>query len=95
MSEIKKQIIEALKDQKEIFGDVLFTSQSLNRKTTVVTKIRDENADDISLFDNRENWEKATSLEELDILINKCTKCPLHKFCFWSRQSKCRCNGSW
>ena len=78
-NEIKKQIIEALKDQKEIFGDELFTTQSSNRKTTVVTKIRDENADDISLFNNRENWEKATSLEELDSLINNCTKCPLHK----------------
>ena len=44
-----------------------------------MTKIRDENADDISLFNNRENWEKATSLEELDSLINNCTKCPLHK----------------
>jgi len=42
MSEIKKQIIEALKDQKEIFGDELFTSQSLKRKTTFVTKIKDE-----------------------------------------------------
>ena len=79
MNEIKKQIIEALKDQKEIFGDELFTSQSLNRKTTVVTKIKDGNADEIPLFETKENWEKATSLEELDKLINKCTKCPLHK----------------
>jgi uracil-DNA glycosylase family 4 len=79
MNEIKKQIIEALKDQKEIFGDELFTSQSLNRKTTLVTKIKDEKEDDISLFETKENWEKATSLEELDSLINKCTKCPLHK----------------
>jgi len=79
MSEIKKQIIEALKDQKEIFGDELFTSQSLKRKTTFVTKIKDEKEDDNSLFEIKEHWEKATSLEELDSLINKCTKCPLHK----------------
>ncbi len=79
MSEIKKRIIEALKDQKEIFGDELFTSQSLNRKTTVVTKIKNENTDEIPLFETKENWEKASSLEELDKLINKCTKCPLHK----------------
>jgi len=78
-NEIKKQIIEALKDQKEIFGDELFTSQSLSRKTTVVTRIKDENADDIPLFETKENWEKAASLEELDKLINKCTKCSLHK----------------
>ena len=45
----------------------------------MVTKIKDENEDEIPLFETKENWEKATSLEELDKLINKCTKCPLHK----------------
>jgi DNA polymerase len=44
-----------------------------------VTKIKNENADGISLFETKENWEKAASLEELDKLINKCTKCSLHK----------------
>jgi DNA polymerase len=78
MSELKKQLIEALKDQKEIFGDELFEQLS-KRKTTVVTKVHLENEDNISLFDDRETWEKAQSLKELDKLINKCTKCPLHK----------------
>ncbi len=79
MNDFKKQIIEALKDQKEIFGDELLAGNSLQRKTTVVTKIKNENEDDNSLFDIKQDWEKAASLEELDSLINNCTKCPLHK----------------
>jgi uracil-DNA glycosylase len=78
MNELKNQIIEALKDQKEIFGDELLTSNPLKRKTAV-TKIQADNEDDDSLFDIKEEWEKAKSLQELDKLINKCTKCSLHK----------------
>jgi uracil-DNA glycosylase len=78
MSEFKSKLIEALKDQKEIFGDELF-EQLTKRKTAVVTKVQSETEESISLFDDRENWQKAESLEELDKLINKCTKCPLHK----------------
>jgi DNA polymerase len=77
-NEFKKQLIEALNDQKEIFGDELLTTNPLKRKTTVVTKIQTEENKD-SLFDVKQDWEKAKSLEELDNLINKCTKCPLHK----------------
>lgn len=79
MNEFKKQLIESLKDQKEIFGDELFTINPLKRRTSAVTKIQSENDRGTSLFDEREEWEKAESLEELDTLINKCTKCPLHK----------------
>ncbi len=85
-NEFKKQIIEALKDQKDIFGDELLTSAVSKRKTAVVTKIHTEKEDETSFFNNKEDlpdgkagWEKATSLAELDKLINKCTKCPLHK----------------
>jgi DNA polymerase len=35
---IKKQLIEALKDQKEIFGDELFEEKYLNRRTKVIKK---------------------------------------------------------
>ena len=78
-NEFKKQLIEALNDQKEIFGDELLTSNPLKRKTTVVTKIQTDKEDEESLFEIKQDWEKAKSLEELDNLINKCTKCPLHK----------------
>ena len=78
-NEFKKQLIEALNDQKEIFGDELLTNNPLKRKTTVVTKIQTDKEDEESLFEIKQDWEKAKSLEELDNLINKCTKCPLHK----------------
>lgn len=77
--DLKKQIIEALKDQKDIFGDELLTTEALKRKTTVVTKIHNGSQEESSFFDDKEEWEKASSLEKLDSLINKCTKCPLHK----------------
>ena len=79
MNEFKKQLIEALKDQKEIFGDELLSRSILQRKTTVVTRIQPEDINENSLFDVKDDWEKASSLQELDNLINKCTKCPLHK----------------
>jgi uracil-DNA glycosylase family 4 len=44
-----------------------------------ITKVDLDKEEEISLFDDREEWEKAESLEELDSLINECTKCPLHK----------------
>jgi uracil-DNA glycosylase family 4 len=77
MSEFKNKLIESLKDQKEIFGDELF--EVVEKRKTTVTKINSETEDSISLFNDREAWEKAESLEELDKLINKCTNCPLHK----------------
>jgi uracil-DNA glycosylase len=45
----------------------------------VVTKIQSGDVDEESLFDVKDDWEKAASLKELDKLINKCTKCSLHK----------------
>ena len=35
---IKKQLIEVLKDQKEIFGDELFEEKYLKRKTLIITE---------------------------------------------------------
>lgn len=77
MSEIKKQLIEALKDQKEIFGDELF--EHLSKRKTTITKIQSDSENEVSLFDSGEDWQKAKTLEELDKLINKCTKCVLHE----------------
>ena len=79
MDEFKKQITEALKDQKEIFGDELFFQKIGKKLNLTITKVDLDKEEEISLFDDREEWEKAESLEELDSLINECTKCPLHK----------------
>lgn len=96
-SSSKKKIIEALKDQKEIFGDDLFEENILNskpetgsvKKTTSYKKDEKrlktasfiKEPDDKSLlFENGiEDWEKSTSLEQLNSLIHNCTKCVLHK----------------
>lgn len=85
----KKQIIEALKDQKEIFGDELFEEKSMKRKTTVVTEKKVKYAGEVELFPvEKEDWEKASSLKKLENLIKDCTKCRLHegrnKFVFGS-----------
>src|SRR3990172_12881279 len=79
MNEFKKQITEALKSQKEIFGDELFFQNTPKRQTTIVTKVASGEDNSALLFNEGGDWEKAGSLEELDKLINKCTRCPLHK----------------
>ncbi len=90
----KKKIIEALKDQKDIFGDDLFEEnlllkssipqsekkESHKKKSDSPVIVVKEPLKDISLFKNGiENWEKASSLDELNKLICNCTKCNLHK----------------
>lgn len=83
---IRDELIQALIDQKEIFGDDLFETRneiqkhmSDQRKTKLVRDTL-KGDEEIPMFeDPRENWENARSLEELNGLIKDCTKCPLHK----------------
>ncbi len=87
--QLKKQLIEALKDQKKIFGDELFEEKQIKRKTAVVAEKTVKYSEEIDLFpEEKEDWEKADTLEQLDNLINKCTACKLHegrnKFVFGS-----------
>ncbi len=75
---LKKQIIEALKDQKDIFGDDLFEQKP--RKTNVVAEKIDTYMEEENLFPvEKEDWEKALTLEQLDSLICNCTECKLHE----------------
>ena len=75
---LKKQIIEALKDQKDIFGNDLFEQKP--RKTNVVAEKIDTYMEEENLFpEEREDWEKALTLEQLDSLICNCTECKLHE----------------
>ncbi len=85
----KKQIIEALKDQKEIFGDDLFEENISNRITTIVADKKEKYGVEPELFPGeKEEWEKAETLEKLEKLIKDCTACKLcegrNKFVFGS-----------
>ncbi len=86
---IKKQLIEALKDQKKIFGDELFEEKKIKRNTTAVAEKTVKYSEEIDLFpEEKEDWEKANTLDQLENLINKCFACKLHegrnKFVFGS-----------
>ncbi|HEY6906415.1 MAG TPA: uracil-DNA glycosylase [Ignavibacteriaceae bacterium] len=83
---IKAEIINALIDQKEIFGDDLFESPGSGnknadkRKTVITISTGSEQNDEIPLFEKpKADWEKADTLEELNNLIKDCTNCALHK----------------
>jgi DNA polymerase len=76
--ELKKKVIESLKDQLEIFGDYLFEKNVLS-KTPTQNLIKEKTQAYSELFDAREEWEKVTSLNILDKLICDCKKCELHK----------------
>lgn len=73
----KKEIIKTLTLQKEIFGDELFISK--RKRTTAVVKEPSSFFEEPALFsEEKEGWEKAASLDELEKLICDCTKCRLH-----------------
>lgn len=77
---VKDELIQALIDQKEIFGDDLFDQDIKQRKTFLINEMKKNQEEEISLFeDPKEDWEKAESLEELNDLIKDCKKCSLHK----------------
>ena len=74
----KKQITEALKDQKEIFGDELFMTNS--KKTKTPYKSKKVKVTEQDLFPaEKEPWESAVTLKDLEAQINNCTNCVLHK----------------
>jgi DNA polymerase len=75
---LKKEIIKSLIVQQEIFGDELFMPKKKNKPSVV--KEPSLVFTEPELFpEEREDWEKASSLEELEKLICNCTKCDLHK----------------
>jgi len=93
-SSLKKKIIEALKDQKDIFGDDLFEEKIVSAKTKTAaakeyaakqpakktTVVKEPVANSILPFNGvKEDWEKTSSLIELNKKICNCTKCVLHK----------------
>lgn len=87
----KEKIIRLLKDQQEIFGDLLFEPKeefakpakkvySDPVKQVIKVKVKEPEPDKEVLFENeKEEWQNAQSLEQLNRLIYECTKCVLHK----------------
>jgi DNA polymerase len=74
----KNEIIKSLTLQKEIFGDELFIPKK--RRTTSVVKEPVTLFEEPAMFpEEKEEWEKAASLNEFEKLISNCIKCRLHQ----------------
>lgn len=74
----KDEIIKTLTLQKEIFGDELFIPKK--KKEYLKAKEFIAKFEEPALFaEEKEAWEKASSLDQLEKLICNCTKCRLHK----------------
>jgi DNA polymerase len=79
-NKFKEVLIQALLDQKEIFGDDLFEQNIVSRKSNFITKVNIDTEGEESLFEeSRSDWEKTETLIELNNLIKDCVNCPLHK----------------
>jgi DNA polymerase len=77
-NEQKREIIESLKLQQEIFGDELLVSKR-KKKVEAVKKSSVQKPEPELFPEEKEEWEKAESLEELEKLICNCTSCRLHQ----------------
>ena len=74
----KKEIIDSLNLQKDIFGDELYISKK--KQTKSVVKEPSSSFEEPQLFRTEKlAWEKSTSLDEFEKLICKCTNCRLHQ----------------
>ena len=82
----KKLFIEAIKDQREIFGDIFFeelnaeiisetSEEELLKDIKIADKIQTESSSDFF----QEEFQKSESLEGLNSLICECQKCALGK----------------
>ena len=80
-SDSNKKILEALKDQKEIFGDLLFSDipishyQVDNQSLKISGRIEMDSSDNLFI----EDFQKADSVDQLYSIIHECQKCPLGK----------------
>lgn len=73
---LKNRIIEALINQKEIFGDELL--EEVNIKLEKLQASQAEKKTNIPI-NNIDDWENSRTLEQLESLINICQKCSLAK----------------
>ncbi len=91
MDNIKRKIIESLKDQKTIFDDFLYEDlekapESNSKKTTDVELIDDGGFRNLEMNLSDDKHSLAKDLDELYEIIHTCQKCPLgetrNKFVF-------------
>ncbi len=78
------QLIECLKDQKEVFGDTLFSKIDIPEITITETEVMPEieiEKKEVSKIEKtvKEDFVESTSLEELNKKICNCQKCDLGK----------------
>lgn len=78
-NKFKEELIQALLDQKEIFGDDLFEPDNDSRKTVNTNITANEDGNTLLFEESKQDWGKAITLRELNSLIKDCSKCPLHK----------------
>ncbi|MBM4171142.1 MAG: uracil-DNA glycosylase [Ignavibacteria bacterium] len=79
MDDIKKLFTEALKDQQEIFGDLLFDQFNVEIKENIKFKVAEKVEIDLNNNLFAENFMSSNSINELNALVNKCMKCDLGK----------------
>jgi uracil-DNA glycosylase len=79
----KKLLIEAVKDQQDIFGDLLFedVEKFIQEAQTPFVSEANTELNEINIDNNlfMEEFEKTTSLQELNSKICNCQKCSLGK----------------
>ncbi len=77
---LRSEVIKALQNQKDIYGDDLFTPDIL-KPEVMPEKITTKKVQEEPTFFSakKENWNEAKNLEDLNKLICDCTKCVLHK----------------
>ncbi|MCH7827733.1 MAG: uracil-DNA glycosylase [Bacteroidetes bacterium] len=72
---VKHKIIQSLIDQKDIFGDELLEKVNIKLEKKMIV---DNSVNDTEDSDNND-WINSKTLEQLDTLINTCSKCTLAK----------------
>ena len=80
----QKPLIESLKDQQEIFGDLLFEEIQTKSATDLpeeTISMKSSKKIEVELNNNlfQEDFQAAKSLKELDSMIHDCQKCALGK----------------
>lgn len=80
-ADINKLLKEALEDQKEIFGDLLFTGSIATNQLSGSSDIKVTEKFEMEIGSElfKEDFQEAKSIEELHSLIKDCQKCPLGK----------------